>query len=453
MEFRLRKGLDIPLGGPPDQLIGSAPPVERVAFVAADFLSLRQLPGVLVSEGESVCLGQPLIRCKQHPQIVGVSPGSGVVEEIIRGDKRALKAIVVRLHGDDCQTFQRHDRASLDTLTSAQIKKHLQETGMWLALRTRPFSLTPEPESTPHALFITAMDTQPLAARPDIIINAAAEDFVYGLEIISKLCEGPTYVCSAADAKLPVACDKYAKRALFSGPHPAGLAGTHIHHISPVDGRRTVWTIHYQDVIAIGRLFATGRFPVERIVALCGPRMQQPRLVETRLGACVADLLAGQAHDPATRIITGSVLSGRHAIGWAGYLGWHHYQVTAVSESHQRELLGWLAPGLDKFSASRAFISHLRSKQTRYAMDSSYHGSPRAMVPIGAYERVMPLDLLITPLLRALLVGDIDTAIELGCLELDEEDLALCSFVCPSKHDFGVVLREILDRIQRESAS
>ena len=457
LAIRIKKGLDIPLAGVPQLSITPAASVKRVAFLAADFLSMRQLPKVLVEEGESVRLGQALVSSKQYPQIIGVSPGSGIVEQIVRGKKRALKAIILRLEGKEEQTFRQFDAGSLDALTATQVKDNLLATGMWLALRTRPYSMTPPPDSEPNAIYVTAIDTEPLAPPPEVIIAEALEDFIYGLQIVSKLCRGVTYLCAAPALALPEHCNQIAKVVRFTGPHPAGLVGTHIHHLSPLSTGDVVWSINYQDVIAIGRVFVSGRLAIERVVALSGPLMNHPRLVRTRVGASLTDLLEEEQIASGARIISGSVLSGRHALtgrhalGWAAYLGFFHHQVVALREAHQPERLRWIAPTIQKFSALRIFFPHWRARQARFDLDSSYHGSASAMLPIGVYERVMPLDLLITPLLRALLVGDIETAIELGCLELDEEDLALCSFVCPGKHDFGRVLREMLDKIQSES--
>ncbi|MDH5181512.1 MAG: Na(+)-translocating NADH-quinone reductase subunit A, partial [Gammaproteobacteria bacterium] len=436
----------------PEPVISAGAEVSRVAFLGADFLTLRQLPRVLVNEGEQVRLGQALIQSKQYPAVVGTAPGCGVVERIIRGKRRSLKAIIIRLESDAEQTFTCFDPDTLDSLSVEQIKTQLLAAGLWLALRTRPYSLTPSPDSEPAALFINAADTQPLAPPPEKIISAAAADFLHGVQVVSRLCQGTTFLCVGGETVIPQGCEQYARLVQFSGPHPAGLVGTHIHYLYPVDEHRMAWTIHYQDVIAIGRLFTSGRLSTGRIISLGGPLLRKPRLIRTRIGAALNELLANELLEEGenARILSGSVLAGREALDWANYLGWFHYQVTAIRENPKRELLGWLAPGGDKFSALRVFLSHLRSRRTRYAMDGNYHGSARAMMPIGVYEKVMPLDLLITPLLRALLVEDIESAIELGCLELDEEDLALCSFVCPGKHDFGPVLRAVLDKIRQE---
>lgn len=461
MEIHVNRGLSLPIHGEPEPSIDAGAEVTRVAFVAADFLSLRHLPRVLVTQGQRVRQGEPLVQSKQCPAVIGTAPGSGVVEQIIRGRRRTLKAITIRLDGDEQQEFPQYDAGKLGELSVDQIRENLLTSGLWLALRTRPYSLTPLPDSEPSSLFVTAIDTQPLAPPPGEIIAQAADAFVQGLQIVSRLCKGKTFLCAAPDTVLPAACDTLCTVARFSGKHPAGLVGTHIHYLSPAGEDRMVWTINYQDVMAIGRLFTSGRLPTERIVALGGPLVARPRLLKTRVGASLEDLLAGeltnenepQAEQPpshSTRVLSGSVLAGRRARDWAAYLGWFHHQVSVIRENSHREFLGWMAPGGDKFSALRAFVSHLRPGRAGFNMDANYHGSPRALMPIGVYERVMPLDLLITPLLRALLVGDIEAAIELGCLELDEEDLALCSFVCPGKHDFGGALRDLLDRIHKE---
>jgi Na+-transporting NADH:ubiquinone oxidoreductase subunit A len=235
----------------------------------------------------------------------------------------------------------------------------------------------------------------------------------------------------------------------FEGPHPAGLAGTHIHFLAPVNAQRVVWTVNYQDVIAIGRLFTQGRIVPERIVAFAGPPVRDPRLVRMRMGAALEPLWREGIADIECRVLSGPVLSGYRAAGWGAYLGRYHVQVAVLQEGRKRDLLGWILPGRNRFSVTNAYTSSF-FRSRRFDFTTSQNGSPRAMVPIGSYERVMPLDILPTQLLRALIVGDTDVAQQLGCLELDEEDLALCSFVCPGKHDFGPILRENLERIEKE---
>jgi Na+-transporting NADH:ubiquinone oxidoreductase subunit A len=267
---------------------------------------------------------------------------------------------------------------------------------------------------------------------------------------VSRLTDGPVYVCHAPgpDVELPQVAS--VTPVIFDGPHPAGLPGTHIHFLDPVSDSKSVWHLSYQDVIAIGSLFATGRLSTERVIALGGPLVLRPRLLRTRSGASTEDLLKGEVQPLECRVISGSILGGRRAAGRAQYLGPYDLQVSVLREDRSRHFLGWLAPGIDNYSAIRAFASALRPRSHRYPLTTSQHGSPRAMIPIGNFEKIMPLDILPAPLLKALIVRDAETARALGCLELDEEDLALCSFVCSSKYEYGAFLRDTLDLIEKD---
>lgn len=291
------------------------------------------------------------------------------------------------------------------------------------------------------------MDTNPLAVDPNVVIKPRRYDFQNGLNVLARLTRGKVYVCEAPGSSATHVDREKIRLATFSGPRPAGLPGTHIHLLEPVGLGKTVWHLNYQDVIAIGVLFTTGRVFTERVVAVAGPSVKRPRLMRTRLGASTEDLVRDELEPGPVRIVAGSVLSGRQALGSLAYLGRYDLQVSVLPEGKPCEFLGWLSPGLDKYSAGRSFVSSL-FRGRRFPLTTSQHGSPRAMVPIGSFERVMPLDLLPTPLLKALLVRDTETAQELGCLELGEEDLALCSFVCCSKYDYGEALRECLTMIE-----
>jgi Na+-transporting NADH:ubiquinone oxidoreductase subunit A len=404
-----------------------------------------------------VRLGQPLVRRKRISGVVGTAPGSGVVEAIHRGPRRALETIVIRLDDEaedaDQETFNRYRPEELDALSPAQVRENLLASGAWLSLRTRPFGLIADPQTVPEALFVTAMDSRPLATDPVPLIQAAGADFEAGLRVVTRLTEHPTFVCTRPGAGLHLPPDPRIRLAEFAGPHPAGLPGTHIHFLRPANRRRVVWHLGWQDVIAIGRLFTTGRIDPTRLVALCGPMVRDPRILSTRLGASTNELIEGELIGPQeSRVISGSALCGRHAVGSSAFLGRFHNQITVLAEDRGREWLGWLKPGRGRYSALNLYWSRRRPGEPM-ALGTSLQGSPRAMVPIGAYERVMPLDLLPTQLLRALLVEDLDTAVALGALELDEEDLALASFVDCGKHDFGVALRRTLDQIRHEQGS
>ena len=449
MLTKLKKGFNIPITGAPEQLIQPGPAITTVALIGGDYIDL--IPSVLVNEGDRVKLGQPLFTDKKTAGVRYTAPGSGVVTAIHRGAKRVLQSVVIRLEGDEEETFNRYGQQELIQLSAAQVQENLLASGLWTALRTRPYSKVPAPDSKPHSIFVTAMDTNPLALQPEVVINEYHEDFANGLSVIAQLTEGPVFVCKSPETTILTPPSERLKIAEFSGPHPAGLVGTHIHFLDPVSATKTVWYLNYQDVIAIGKLFTTGRLWVERIIALGGPPVLKPRLLRIRLGANTNDLLLGELQDVECRAISGSVLSGRRAAGWASYLGRYHTQLSVLAEGREREFLGWIMPGKNKFSILNVFLSSLSRATRKFALTTTQNGSPRAMVPVGNnYEQVMPLDILPTQLLRSLLVGDTEMAQSLGCLELDEEDLALCSFVCVGKYDYGPVLRKNLTQIEKE---
>ena len=445
--MRIKRGLDIPVKGEPEQAIYDGPPVNTVALLGYDYVGIK--PTMTVAVGDQVKLGQALFSDKRNPTVSFTSPGAGKIVEINRGARRILQSVVIELNGDDEESFERYDEADLGTLSAQQVMDNLLASGLWTALRTRPYSLVPDPGSQPQAIFITAMDSNPLAARADVIIQDAAQDFDNGLKVIAKLTEGKLYICKYPEANIAVPQAVPFVTADFSGPHPAGLVGTHIHFLDPVNAEKEVWSLNYQDVIAIGRLFTTGRLPVERVISLAGPVVNRPRLIRTRLGASTEDIVRDELDDVDCRVISGSMLSGRRAAGWASYLGRYHTQISVLKEGGERHFLGWLSPGMNDYSASNVFVSSFFKKR-KFSFTTSQHGSPRAMIPIEPYQDVIPMDILAVPLLRALLVGDTESAQKLGCLELDEEDLSLCTFLCPSKYEYGPVLRENLTQIERE---
>jgi Na+-transporting NADH:ubiquinone oxidoreductase subunit A len=443
--IKIKKGLNIPLAGAPEQRIDAGHPVGTVALIGPDTVGLR--PAMAVETGDAVSLGQTLFTDRNNPEVQFTAPGAGIVQAINRGARRSLQSVVIQLDGADEKTFDRFDSSALKTLSRAKVSSNLLASGLWTALRTRPYSKIPAPDSEPCAIFVTAIDTNPLAADPAVIIADAPDAFQHGLWVISRLTEGRVYVCTAPGAGISVPAEAPFEHAEFSGPHPAGLAGTHIHFLAPVSENKTVWHIGFQDVIAVGRLFTTGQLNTERIVAIGGPLTKSPRLLRTRLGANINELLVNELVAAKKRIISGSVLAGRRASGPGAWLGRYHTQICALQEGGERSFLAWMRPGSDRYSAIRAFTSHLLHRGD-YKLTTTQNGSPRAMVSIGTFEKVMPLDILATPLLKALLVSDTDTARSLGCLELDEEDLALCSFVCNGKYEYGPFLRENLIEIE-----
>ncbi|MDJ0939534.1 MAG: Na(+)-translocating NADH-quinone reductase subunit A [Woeseiaceae bacterium] len=445
MRVTIKKGLDIPLTGKPELTVDEGAPVSTVAALGTDVVGLR--PQMSVQVGDHVRLGQTLYVDKRNPGVKFTAPGAGEVIEINRGARRSLQSVVIRLEGDEAEEFDRFDDTQLALLDPDTIRRNLVESGLWTAFRGRPFSRIPAPTDQPAAIFVTAMNTNPLAADPAATVALNPTSFAQGLEIISRLTEGPVYVCTAPNSTIEVPERAPFRHVEFAGPHPAGLVGTHIHFLEPVSEQKTVWHLRFNHVMAIGRLFTTGRLPTERIVALTGPMVMKPRLLKTRLGASTEDLLAGELLPGQVRVISGSVMSGHRASGPLAYLSRYQNQITVLGEGSEREFLAWARFGNRKYSTTRAFTGHLLNRRG-FDLTTTQNGSPRAMVSIGNFESLMPLDILATPLLKALIVQDTDRAKALGCLELDEEDLALCSFACNGKYDYGPFLRMNLDEIE-----
>ncbi|UEG62934.1 Na(+)-translocating NADH-quinone reductase subunit A [Stutzerimonas chloritidismutans] len=443
--INIKRGLDLPIAGAPAQRIEAGRPVRSVAVVGFDYPTMK--PTMAVQVGDRVKLGQILFSDKKSEGVHYTAPGAGVVSAVHRGEKRVLQSVVIDLEGDEEVTFTSYSPAQLDGLSCEQVRENLQQSGLWTALRTRPFSKVPAVDATPASIFVTAIDTHPLAADPAIIIAEQPEAFEAGLKVLTNLAK--VFLCKAPNASLPGESLAKVQVESFNGPHPAGLAGTHIHFLDPVSASKSVWTIGYQDVIAVGKLFTSGRLSVERVVALAGPVVEQPRLVRARLGANLDELTAGELQPGANRVVSGSLLGGRTAHGAFAYLGRYHQQVSCLREGKEREMLHYMRPGVEKHSILNIYISKLMAGK-KFAFSTSTNGSPRAMVPVGNYEEVMPLDVLPTQLLRALIVGDTEVAQKLGCLELDEEDLALCSYVCAGKYEYGPILRDNLTRIEKE---
>jgi Na+-transporting NADH:ubiquinone oxidoreductase subunit A len=445
--IKIKRGMDIPIQGAPQQVIEDSQVARSVALVGFDYVGMK--PTMSVREGDSVKLGQLLFVDKKTEGVRYTSPGSGTVSAINRGAKRVLQSVVIDLDGDEAEQFPSYDSDTATALDADAIRGQLVESGQWTALRTRPYSKVPAPTSEAAAIFVTAMDTNPLAADPAVIIAEQADAFSLGLDLLAKLTTGKVFVCAAENASVPAGRAANVELAQFSGPHPAGLAGTHVHLLHGAGSNSTVWTIGYQDVIATGRLFLDGRLYPQRVVSLGGPQVENPRLLRTRLGVDLQALCAGELKQGETRIISGSVLGGRGVQAGTAYLGRYHVQVSALLEGRHRDFMGWISPGAKRHSSLGIYLTSLIGKKP-LAMTTNTNGSDRAMVPMGTYENVMPLDILPTQLLRALIVGDTEMAQALGCLDLEEEDLALCTYVCPGKYEYGPILRDNLTRIEKE---
>ena len=442
--INITKGLDLPITGTPEQSISEGNAVTEVAVVGPDYVGMK--PTMAVKEGDRVKKGQVIFTDKKTDGVQYTAPVSGVVKAVSRGERRVFLSVIISVEGTEEITFESYAADKLNGLDRAAVQKNLVDSGLWTALRTRPYSKVPALDSAPSSIFVTAMDSHPLAGDPQVVIAEKAEAFKNGIQVLNNLTDGSVFVCKAPGADIPSAGIE--KTEEFSGPHPAGLVGTHIHKLDPVSEKKTVWSIGYQDVIAVGELFTTGKLSSDRVVALAGPQVTKPRLVRTLVGASLEQLTANELKSGESRLISGSVFGGRTASAGLGFLGRYHNQVSVLLEGRDRPFLHYLRPGFDRFSVLPIYISRLLGGKFNFT--TSTNGSERAMVPVGSYERIMPLDILPTQLLRALIVEDMETAVALGALELDEEDLALCTYTCPGKYEYGPILRTNLTRIEQE---
>ena len=443
----LKRGLDLPIAGAPAPRIEVGAFPVSVALLGPDYVGLK--PRMFVQEGDQVRRGQALFAHKDSPEVVFTAPATGRVRAINRGARRVLESVVIDIDDatDPGLDFYAADPAAL---TGEQVAAKLLDSGLWTAFRTRPYSRVPAGTDRPAAIYVTAMESEPLAPDAAMILHGQVETFDRGLLAISKLTTGNTYLCQRPGESLVSEHMTHVEVHTFAGPHPAGLPGTHMHFIEPPHSGKTVWHIGYQDVLAIGRLFETGHVDPGVVISLAGPRAKNPRLIRTMAGAHVPTLVDHEigGEDP-VRVISGSVLTGRAATGSLAYLGRYHRQVTLITEDRTQDVLGWILPQAEKFAPQPVLMSTWLGKKL-FPMTSNLNGGRRAMVPTGTFETLMPQDYLPTQLLRAILVGDTDTAQALGALELDEEDLALCTYACPAKYEYGMALRESLQKIEKE---
>ncbi|MDR1493790.1 MAG: Na(+)-translocating NADH-quinone reductase subunit A [Planctomycetaceae bacterium] len=452
--IEINKGLRLPLAGAPVQNIENAlNPIRHFAVTGPDYVGMK--PTMLVEVGDRVKAGQPLFEDKKNPGVFFTAPTSGKVLEIYRGDRRAFRSVFLEADRDenDAITFEHFDAKELTSLDESIVRKNLIASGYWTALRTRPYDKIPAIDSTPNSLFVTAIDTNPLAPRPMTIIAERKDDFLNGLKVLSRIAGKKIFLCVGESFDFPEASElPFLETVRFLGPHPAGLPGTHIHFLDPVGGAKKVWHVNYQDVIAVGQLFTTGKFSAERVISLAGPLVKNPRLIRTRLGACLKELTDGELlENKEPRIISGNVLCGRK-IEDAGLcvLGRYHNQVTVIEELQKRTFWEWLYPGVNLYSVTRTILSSFLPPRW-FSFNTGMHGGRRAIFPTYQLEKVMPLDMMPVYLFRALEIRDIEQAESLGALELSEEDVALCTFVDPGKNDFGAILRNVLTKIEQES--
>jgi len=436
--IKISKGLDLPISGKPHISITDEPKISSVSLLANDFVGMK--PTMLVKENDEVKVGEKLFEDKKNPGIFFTSPAGGLIKSINRGDKRKFLSIEIEISQNE--EFIDFDMGS----SQDEIKNTLINSGLWNVFRTRPFNRTPNISSSPEALFINCCDTNPLSVDPYEIINIDKDSFDKGLETIKQLFDCDihlTYQNNNFDNTLSGI--NYHQ---FTGPHPAGLVGTHISKIHPVNLNSKVWTANFQDIISIGYLKKNKKIKTTKIISLGGPAVFEPSLIKVRHGSNLDEITAGKIEDN-SRVISGSVLHGHESEGVMKYLGYYDSQVSVIPDEVNEIFLNWLMPGSSLHSKLNVFISSF-IKPKKYIFNTSIGGGNRAIVPISSYEEVVPMDILVTQLLKSLVVSDIEMAIDLGMLELVPEDLSLCSYVCPSKYDYSSILMDNLNKLYLE---
>ncbi len=451
-EFKLKKGYDIKIAGKAELKLNEFPEPDLVALQPNEFRGVKAR--LMVDVGDEVKIGTVLFVDKTNPEVKFVSPVSGKVSQINRGERRMLMEVVVENdHKKTPETFEKWTADKVKKLSREQIIAHLLNSGMWPYLRQRPFNKIANHSDVPRDIFISAMDTAPLAADPSFLLDGEETHFQMGLDLLSKLTDGKVYLSLDGSKKSQIPALEKAtgvEKNTFSGPHPAGNVGVHIHHIKPIRTGDIIWYVQPYIVALIGKLFTTGIFPSERIVATAGSPINKRSYYKTILGAPLLSLIPGDTVvDKDVRFLLGNVLTGRK-ISPAGYLGFYDNLITVIPEADKkRRLMGWFFPGSDMLSYSKSFLSSwLPSKE--FVLDTKVFGGKRAFIQTGDYEKVLPMDILPVYLAKSIMAGDFVEMEGLGILECDEEDLALCSYICPSKNDFGEILRQGLDFMERE---
>ena len=448
-DFVLKKGLDIPVEGEAELRVSKTTAPGIVAVEPTVFKGF--LPRLLVKEGDPVLCGSPVMADKKNPDILLASPVSGTVREIVRGEKRKLLCVLVESDGKrQCVDFGVREASGLD---DAQVRGALLRSGLWPWLVQRPYGIVADPAVRPRDIFISAFSTAPLAPDAAFCFGKDAAAAQAGVDALARLTDGKVHVSIPADGpESPFAALTGCELHRFSGKHPAGNVGVQISHIAPIRKGDTVWTVSPAGLVAIGKLFTTGRYDVARKVAVTGPMAFAPAYIEAVPGMPMREIASFCGNSEGLRVVSGDILSGR-TVGREGYLGFFDNQITLVREGTDQELLGWIRPlRFNQFSADRSYFSWLLPKQ-KYAMDTNLHGGPRAfLMNDGYYARVLPMDIYPVFLAKACLAGEIEKMERFGIYEVLPEDLATCEFVDPSKNNIQDMIEKGIDLMLKEMA-
>jgi Na+-transporting NADH:ubiquinone oxidoreductase subunit A len=444
--IKLRKGLNVRLKGKAETILGMAPLADQYAIKPTDFPGLT--PRLSVKQGQEVKAGEPLFFDKYYPEIYYVSPVSGTISLINRGERRRILEVIV--DADSSKDVLDFGKADPLSLSEPQIRQQLLKSGMWPFIKRRPYGIVARPDETPRDIFISGFDSSPLAPDYEFILKGQEKQFQTGINALSKLTSGKIFLGLSVNTESKVLGNiKNVEINYFDGPHPAGNVGIQIHNIAPVNKGEVVWTINPQDVLFIGRLFETGKVDFTKIVALTGSEVIKPQYFQITLGTRLCPILDGRlATGTKQRIISGNTLTGNKLI-CDNFIGFYDNQITVIPEGDEYEFMGWALPGIDKYSATKAFLSSLLPKK-EYALTANLHGGERAFVMSGQYEKYLPMDILPVHLIKSIMVNDIDKMEQLGIYEIIEEDLALCEFACTSKIKVQEILRKGINIMVQE---
>jgi len=448
--LKIKKGFNINLAGKAAKNIVEDLHPETFALKPTDFNAITR-PKLLVQEGDNVKAGTPVIYDKVLDSIMFCAPVSGEIAEIKRGAKRKLLEIKILADKEIAyETFDKHSVSDIGNLTREDAQAVMLKSGVWPNIIQRPFGIVANPEDTPKSIFISTFDTHPLAPDYDFIFNGQEYNFQTGIEVLRKFTNGKVHLGLNGNAEVSkvFAHTKDVETHKISGKHPAGNVGTLIHMIDPVNKGDVVWTLNPYGVIQIGKLFLEGKYDTSKIVALAGPEVAQPQYYKTYSGACINKFVENNLNSDHVRFISGNALTGEK-ISKDGYLGFYDHLVTVLKEGDHHEMFGWILPTTEKLSFHKAIglLSFLNPSKER-ALTTNTNGEHRAFVQSGVFEKVTPLDILPTHLIKAIMAEDYDEMEELGILEVIEEDIALCEFVDVSKHEIQKILREGINLIK-----
>jgi len=450
--IHIKKGMNIPLAGAPTQEKKALPLTKRVA-VYQEHAGLK--PRLRVQEGDQVKRGTPLFYNKKVPDLQFCAPAAGKITAIDYGPRRALQRVVIeRSEQDEAETFTKYSADQVRGVAREEILKNLLQSGFLALIRQRPFSRIADPEVTPKSIFVNGMNTAPFLPALDVAVQGHELEFQAGLNALTRLTSGAVHLCLDGDAMPASTAITQAKNVQihsFSGPHPSGNTSTHIFHIDPMEPLDKVWTVRGTDVVLIGQFLLSGEYPARKTIALGGPGVKESACMhyDVGLGSDLGEALAEKLESKEQRIVSGDALSGV-SLEQSGFLRMTESSLTVLPEGREQFFLGWMAPGINKYSRSKAYLSGWFGQMKKWNLTTSLNGSYRSMVLTGLYDKYVPLNIMVDYLVRAVLAHDTDEAIKLGILDTDPEDFALCSFVCPSKMDIAGIIRRGLDEIEQE---